>query len=257
MRKQKIKIGDIFTTNNYGACVVLEYVNHKKVKVKFITTGYETYCAANTLRKGVVKDLYYPSTYGVGYLGRGDYSSSINGEHTKEYAIWASMLERCYSVKNKYYHRYGGRGITVCKEWHNFQNFASWVVGQPNFGKKGFQLDKDLRIKDSKEYSSETCSFVPQNINSLLVSRNKSRGEYSVGVYLDKVRNKFTSQCSNVEGKTVTLGRYQTPEEAFQAYKTYKENLIKQVALEEFNKGNITEEVYNNLLNWEVVPFPE
>jgi hypothetical protein len=33
------------------------------------------------------------------------------------YDIWYSMIDRCYSKKNKYYEHYGGRGIKVCKEW--------------------------------------------------------------------------------------------------------------------------------------------
>lgn len=256
MRKVSIKVGDVFTTNN-GDCVVIEYVNSKKVKVQFITTGYECSCRAEHLRKGTVKDLYLPSIYGVGYLGEGDYSSCVGGKHTKEYNIWTGMLERCYNTNCKSYLRYGGRGIKVCKEWYNFQNFSQWCNEQPNFGREGFQLDKDLRIKDSKEYSSNTCSFVTKGINNLLISSSKSRGEYPVGVNLHKGTDKFLSLCNNGEDNQVYLGLYSTPEEAFQAYKTYKENLIKQVALEEFNKGNITEEVYNNLLNWEVVPFPE
>lgn len=253
----KVKVGDIFTTNNYGDCVVVEYINSYKVKVKFITTSYKRWCEAGDLRKGTVKDPYYPSIYGVGYIGEGEYLPSVNCKDTKEYQLWANMLKRCYSIKNKRYHRYGGRGVTVCREWHNYQNFADWVVKQPNFGKEGFQLDKDLRIKDSKEYSPDTCSFVPQNINSLLVSCNKRRGKFPVGITLDKNSNKFRSECHNGIGTRTYLGIYLSIEEAFQVYKEYKENLIKQVAKEEYEKGNIIKEVYDNLMIYEVVPFPE
>lgn len=256
MKQASIKVGDVFTTNNYDDCVVIEYVNKYKVKVKFITTGYECWCRSNNLRNSRVKDLYLPSVYGVGYIGEGEYLCSVNRKTTKEYSLWKGMLNRCYSTNRKDYHRYGGRGITVCKEWHNFQNFAQWVVEQPNYNKDGFQLDKDLKIKDSKEYSPATCSFVPQNVNSLLTSRNKNRGSCPVGVNWDKIKKKFMSSYGNGKGKPVYLGYYPTSEEAFQAYKTHKENLIKEVAVAEYNKGNIIKEVYDNLMIYEIIPFP-
>ena len=37
------------------------------------------------------------------------------------------MRERCENEKDKYYKDYGGRGIFVCEEWHNFINFKNWA----------------------------------------------------------------------------------------------------------------------------------
>ena len=42
---------------------------------------------------------------------------------TPEYRIWKNLRQRCYNPKNPDYKYYGGRGITVCKRWSNFQNF--------------------------------------------------------------------------------------------------------------------------------------
>lgn len=42
-----------------------------------------------------------------------------------EYKIWGSMKQRCLNPNNKAYTRYRGRGITVCKEWHDFTTFLS------------------------------------------------------------------------------------------------------------------------------------
>ena len=46
------------------------------------------------------------------------------------------------------------------------------------------------------------------------------------------------------------LGHYNTPEEAFQAYKQFKENYIKQVADE--YKELIPEKLYNAMYEYEV-----
>lgn len=44
-----------------------------------------------------------------------------------------------------------------------------------------------------------------------------------------------------------------TPEQAFYfGYKPYKETIIKQVAQEEYDKGNITEKCYEAMMNYEV-----
>jgi hypothetical protein len=42
---------------------------------------------------------------------------------TPEYYIWDNMLRRCKNPKNPTYKNYGGRGISVCKLWHKFENF--------------------------------------------------------------------------------------------------------------------------------------
>ena len=45
---------------------------------------------------------------------------------------------------------------------------------------------------------------------------------------------------------------YATPEEAFFAYKTYKEKLIKQIAQIEFDKDNITKTCYDAMMKYKV-----
>ncbi|SRR6266545_3323803 len=38
---------------------------------------------------------------------------------TPEYHTWKNMRRRCCDSKNQDWHRYGGRGITVCPEWRS------------------------------------------------------------------------------------------------------------------------------------------
>lgn len=42
---------------------------------------------------------------------------------TLTYARWKSMNQRCYTITSDAYYRYGGRGITVCDEWHDYTAF--------------------------------------------------------------------------------------------------------------------------------------
>ena len=48
------------------------------------------------------------------------------------------------------------------------------------------------------------------------------------------------------------LGRYNTSQDAFYAYRKSKENLIKKVAQEEFDKSNITKKCYDAMMNYQV-----
>ena len=61
----------------------------------------------------------------------------------------------------------------------------------------------------------------------------------------------FCVRCLNpLTKEREYIGTYLTIEEAFCAYKQYKENLIKQVAQIEFDKGNITKQCYNSMMNY-------
>lgn len=53
-------------------------------------------------------------------------------------------------------------------------------------------------------------------------------------------------------GKYKHIGSYITVQDAFNAYKKYKENIIKYVAKYEFEKGNITKKCYDAMLRYEI-----
>ena len=112
-------------------------------------------------------------------------------------------------------------------------------------------VDKDILFKGNKVYSPNTCCLVPKNANNLFIKSNNVKREYPIGV--TKQYKNFTSRCQNpFTGKTESLGTFDTPEKAFMVYKQYKESIIKQVAQDEFNKGNITKICYDAMMNYEV-----
>jgi hypothetical protein len=176
-----------------------------------------------------------------GVYTKGKYTFGKKGKPTKEYSVWLSMLTRCYSKRflesNTTY-----AGCEVCDEWLDFQNFAEWF--NENYI-EGYQLDKDLIVKGNKLYSPETCCFVPQEINLLLVNRKNHRGKYPIGVSRDKTK---MSAHIVIKAKQCYLGNYDTAEEAFNVYKKAKEANILSMA-EEY-KDRISEKVYNSLLKY-------
>ena len=116
------------------------------------------------------------------------------------------------------------------------------------------QLDKDILKKGNKVYSPETCIFVPRRINSLFIKSDKARGRYPIGVTLRKDNGKYRSQCDvqyeEEPRKQIQLGQFDTPEEAFYAYKQFKENYIKEVA--DIYKPYIPEKLYEAMYRYEV-----
>ena len=107
-------------------------------------------------------------------------------------------------------------------------------------------------MKKNKVYSPETCCLVPQNVNCLFLKRESKRGQYPIGVrYRDGYG--FIASCHNpFTNRKEELGSYSTPEKAFYAYKSYKEDIIKQAAKNEYEAGNIIEECYKAMMNYKV-----
>jgi hypothetical protein len=56
---------------------------------------------------------------------------------SRAFQCWANMLQRCYNPRHPKYADYGGREyapITVCDDWHSFENFYA-DMGEPPPGK--------------------------------------------------------------------------------------------------------------------------
>lgn len=246
-KKQNIiKVGQVFPVKG-GTVTVIKYENSRKILVKHDdSVGREAFVSAVNLRAGEVMNPYRPTAHGVGFFGVGPYKAGRGSSMAPEYRSWRKMMDRVYSEEClQAFPTY--TQCSVHPSWHNFQTFAEWFSRQKNAGRKGFALDKDLRKLGNKQYSSDTCSFVPAKINCLLSDSAAIRGEFPIGVSINIRDGRYQSHIK-LDGKGKNLGLFDCPEDAHKAYLSAK---VAHVAfMAEKYKEDLHEEVYNNLANW-------
>lgn len=170
-----------------------------------------------------------------------------NVRGTKFYEIWHSMIYRCYGKAPR------GRNDTyndclVCEEWLKLSNFKKWFENPENGYREGYHLDKDILSKGNKVYSPKTCCLIPPALNLCFTHHRKTNG-LPLGVCLRK--GKYVAQFSP-KNKNGYLGRFNTVEEAFSAYKTTRESHIRNLANLYYQKGEITKRVYDALMRYEI-----
>lgn len=252
----KNRIGEEKLNNQGCLTKIVAYNKAVDIVVEFQDEyGAKVHTQYSNFIRGNVRNPYYPSVYGVGITGN-KYLTWINGKHTKEYDAWQNILIRCFDEKIKEkYPTY--KDVTCCEEWLLFDNFYEWMHKQHNFDKwfnnDKWHVDKDILIKSNKIYSPETCCLVPQNVNKLFLKHDTARGSLPIGVTLCSDGHGFVARCMNpITDKRDYLGYYDSQEKAFLAYKIYKENLIKEVAKIEYEKGNITKQCCDAMMRYEV-----
>lgn len=243
--------------NNFGSkMIITRYNNARDIDIYF--PEYD-WTAKNVeyrqFKNGQIKCPYERRTYGVGYLGEGEYKTKEKWKKTKCYVTWKGILERCCDETHRY-KNLSYINCEVCEEWSCYTNFSQWF--KENYYEiedERMCLDKDILYKGNKVYSPNTCIFVPERINTLFIKHDNSRGKYPIGVTYHKQTRKFQTSCNIYdfkENKTKSeyLGLYDTPEKAFQIYKQFKEKNIKEVA--DYYKDKIPNKLYQALYNYEV-----
>ena len=109
----------------------------------------------------------------------------INTKHghcrDRIYIIWGNIKNRCLNPNISAYKHYGGRGVTVCDEWKEFQPFYDWAMAT------GYSDDLTIdRIDVNGNYEPSNCRWA-----------NKKT----------QANNKTTSRYITYNGKTQTLSQ--------------------------------------------------
>ena len=237
--------GAVFKTNNYGDVEVTEYIDSHNITVKFLNTGAIKNTTASALTTGILKDSEVHDTHKYGVM---DIPKSVGrgGRCDPLYKKWNGMMQRCYNPKNKT-NNPTYEACTSSETFRHFSKFKSWYYSQIGCEQEGWHLDKDILIKGNKVYSEDTCCIVPPEINIALTNNKSVRGSFPQGVIYNSTKTRYRARIQRGY-KWESLGTYDTPEEAFYAYKPVKEAYIK--SLVEKWKDKIDPRVYESLMNW-------
>lgn len=141
-----------------------------------------------------------------------------HGYHkTRLYRIFGAMKQRCYNKNHDKYHYYGGRGITICQDWLNdFMSFRTWAYSN------GYSEDLTIdRIDNNGNYEPSNCRWVDDKIqhrNTRRIMATNTSGYR--GLTFHKQSQKWQVRIM-VNKKNISLGYYNTKEEAAKAYDDY------------------------------------
>lgn len=221
---------------------IIAYRSAEDIDIEFLDNFHyiKEHQSYVNFKNGSVKNPYDKTLHGIGYLGVGKYVSRVDGKRPHCYGVWDAIIDRCYCNKEKY-PAYCDQTI-VCDEWHNYQNFAKWYDENKYPVNERLHIDKDILYPNCHMYSPKTCLLTPQRINMLFMNKPNSRGLPN-GIF--KIKNGYRAEYQGNK-----IGKYNTLDEAYNAYSIVKENNIKKLADE--YKDIIPKKLYDALYTYKV-----
>jgi hypothetical protein len=105
--------------------------------------------------------------FAAGYFRKPRGKTQRHGQsHSRSYYSWQDMHKRCYNPKSNKWHRYGARGIKVCKRWRLFANFLADMGERP--------LGKTLDRRDNNgNYEKNNCRWATPKQQGRNSSKNR------------------------------------------------------------------------------------
>ena len=140
--------------------------------------------------------------------------------NNNSYNRWREIIFRCLDTKHKAYANYGGRGITVSKEFYDITVFIKYIESLPNYGLKDYSIDRIDNDKGYEKGNLRWASIGIQQRNRRLIQKNNTSGYR--GVTIDKQKSYLRYRARTKVNKTdKSLGTYNTAIEAAKAYDNY------------------------------------
>ena len=156
---------------------------------------------------------------------------------------WRSMRARCNGKGTRTH-----KDCKICDEWNDdFDSFVDWFFDNIYVCRdEKLELDKDLFSAEGKQYSPETCCFLPKRINVALAYKKKKSNGLPCGVSMAS-NGKFVAMIHRGNGHLCKT--FNTAEAASEFYKINKERHIRELAL--FYKNYLPDMIFEALMNYE------
>lgn len=155
----------------YGALLVMKFDSSTRRGHK-----YQCLCDCGSTATRYIAELKKGSVFSCGCISL-HLIARLNKTHgkskTAEYAVWRSMIARCENPRDKRFHRYGGRGISVCSRWRtSFPAFIEDVGERPAPGLSLDRINNDRNYEPSNvRWASRKEQMRNASINRLVTYR--------------------------------------------------------------------------------------
>lgn len=232
-------VGDTRKNNEGDEFKIVEYIDARNVVIEW-SCGQQDVVQSANIRAGGISYYNRITVQGVGYLGYGRFVHGNRKLKDGQMVIpnhlhrhWRHLISRTHGDKPDRY-----EDATMDSEWYNLQNFLEWAVNQIGNSNKEdngryWCIDKDILVEGNKRYSENTCIFVPNDINVFFAKQEIGNTGY-LGVNYIKPATKgakegYIARCHN-NGERQYLGYYDTPLQAYLAYREAKIAVAKELA---------------------------
>lgn len=188
-------------------------------------THWVLQCDCGNVVTKLAKFVKFGHYVSCGCLSREITANAVSNERL--YGIWQGMKDRCNNSNNPNYHNYGGRGISICKDWEKdykvFREWSyenGWTEDIPEDHNASLSIE---RINVNGNYEPSNCCFIP------LREQSKNKRPYSE---CQKKKTKKDLETIEINGEIKTLREWQELYNISDSLMRYRKKTLKMTTLE-------------------------